>query len=79
MENNQIITLAAMTAAAVGVAAYITGNSETSPGEVEMKQCPGERFHLGIETGGTTCKIGIMKDVKALKIERTVTIVTTAP
>ena len=44
-----------------------------------MQERPGERFHLGIETGGTTCKIGVMKDVKSLKIEKKVVIQTTTP
>ena len=35
--------------------------------------------HIGIETGGTSCKVGIMRDVKSLKLDVTKTFETTEP
>lgn len=29
-----------------------------------------DTYHIGIETGGTSCKVGIMKDPKSLSILR---------
>ena len=31
---------------------------------------PQDRYHLALETGGTSCKVGIMKDASSLKILR---------
>lgn len=37
------------------------------------------KYHLALETGGTSCKVGIMKDAKSLKMYKSKIIVTTTP
>ena len=38
-----------------------------------------ETYHLGIETGGTTCKVGMMKDLKSMAIEKRLVVNTESP
>ena len=38
-----------------------------------------DRYHIGIETGGTTCKVGIMHGSKSLKMHSIKIIDTTTP
>jgi len=81
--KDTIIMAAAVTAAALVVGALMTKKGEEEPAEdfykVKDRTEPTERYHLGIETGGTTCKIGVMKDVNSLVIEKSVVIKTSDP
>ena len=40
---------------------------------------PVETYHIGIETGGTSCKVGIMKSSDSLKIYKHHVVQTTTP
>ena len=43
----------------------------TTPSPAPISGIPPEdRYHLALETGGTSCKVGIMKDASSLKILR---------
>lgn len=61
---------------ALGLAAYYSGyGSKSAVEDVDPK----ERYHLALETGGTSCKVGIMKDANSLKIYKSKVIKTTTP
>ena len=45
-----------------------TTSKEVVPKEFQITRDPSYLFHIGIEMGGTTCKVGIMKDSSSLEL-----------
>lgn len=72
LAENQKLLAVGGAALALGLAAYQLGSSK-SPSFGEAL------FHLALETGGTSCKVGIINDAKSLKICKSKIIKTTTP
>lgn len=68
--EHQKAMVAGGAALALGLAAYQFSRGPPKPRSEDL-------YHLALETGGTSCKVGIMKDAKSLKIYRSEIIKTT--
>ena len=73
MDNNQQIGLAAVGVSAVLLGMWQYKSMQTADEEKE------ETYHIGIETGGTSCKVAIMKDLKSLELYKSKVFDTTEP
>ena len=75
--KNQGILLVAATAVSAFALGYLF--AKRSPANDKGGKDKFETYHLGIETGGTSCKVGIMKGKYSLNIIHTSIIKTTTP
>lgn len=66
-----------LAAGGAALALALTAYKLQGPSLVEIPSQ--DKYHLALETGGTACKVGIMKDAKSLKIFRSKIFKTTTP
>lgn len=72
-----LISVAALLGAGI---AYKSMSSQSKPAETPAQAAISQDlYHIGIETGGTTCKVGIMHGSKSLKMLSQKIVDTTSP
>ena len=77
MDKDKTLLIAAATTISAFSIGYLLGKSSGSSKDTVNDKF--ETYHLGIETGGTSCKVGIMKGKASLNIIKTNIIKTTTP